>query len=777
MRKHPLADCEHCPLQGQPFVPSKIPPQGQTKYVVIGEAPGFQEKIWGEPFVGPSGQLMKDVLKRSGINEKECLFTNVVLCHPEDNVDPPKDAIAACKPRLIHEIETARPERVLTVGGIAAKAILGGQDGILKARVGPPRDAPYGGRTVLTVPTVHPAAVLRSSDYFPFLVTDVQKLTAAPKQWSPPRYKVADTERKAQAYIKFLGRFHTLAVDIETAVEKDVAYEHPEDTDILCIGIAYDNAHAIIFPGAVLGPVRVRQQLGQVLARVRLIAQNGKFDVPVLQSLDRRIRLEEDTMLAHYCLDERGGIHALEPMAREHLGSPPWKYMAKEYTRNGQSFANIPPPILYLYNAYDDTNTYGLHEFFEPQLAEQNVEHLYRFLIRASDALMHVEADGVSIDTDARDQLDKEFQAKLVELEAGLQPWVKNPRSWQQVQAALLKLGVTTESTDVAHLRSIRKGMEAYGDHAKPKEIIRFVDALLNYRKQHKLWSTYIVGIGERLHRGKLHTSYLLHGTTTGRLSSRNPNLQNIPRGDTIRGLFVPSQPDHVFVQADFKQGEWRLVSCLANEQYFIRRFNESPDPLAELQADLWDGDKTKELRVKTKNILYGSLYGMILGKGVQGVEYAELLDMSNAEAYQYQRRLFDLAPNIERWQNVTRQFVLNGGQLTTFMGRKRRFWLITDSNRKDVLNECLAFVPQSTLSDICLLALCELVEQGFKVRLTVHDSIVVECHKDKAEETSSELSRIFGNAAKNFSDRLPRDRRIPFPVESTVGRSWGECG
>lgn len=785
--KHPLADCEHCSLRDGAFVPTKFPPQGaQARFAVVGEAPGFQEKIWGEPFVGPSGQLIKEVLKRYGINEDECMFTNVVLCHEKDNPDPPKDAIEACSNRLNSELSKSGVTRILALGNFASKSILKTRDGILRTRVGPPKRLPDGR---LVVATVHPAAALRTSDYFPFIVTDVGKLVKEAATWTPPKYKVADTEVKALAYLRFLegkGPLE-LAVDIEAGTEKDSAFEHPEDTEILCIGLAYDPEHVIIFSGEVLRIPEIGKRFGLLLSRATITAQNGKYDIPPLRQFHPDIRLAKDTMLQHYVLDERHGIHSLESMAMEVLGTPPWKHLVKEYVRGGRSYALIPRDVLYLYNSIDCATTSGLERNFTKQLETAGASHLHEFLVRAANALMEVEREGVRVDRDYLKLLDDRYQTQLRGLEQILQKWVLNPRSPKQVTAALEKLGITTLSTDVRHLQDIQKGMERYGDHPQALEVSNFVGTMLSYRTTHKIWSTYIQGMIKRHHNGIIHTTYLLHTTTSGRLSSRNPNLQNIPirteGGREFRQIFIPTnKTESRFVQADYAQGETRIVACLSGDEYLLERFREGRDVIADVQAELFPGDKTKATRVRVKNIMYGSWYGMVLGSGDEGRHYAKFIfpELSPVDAYEranaYQRRLFGLVRGIPRWQTATREKVLRGEHLETFMGRKRRFWLITPTNRTDVLNECLAFVPQSTLTDMCLLGLCELVESGYKVRLTNHDAVVVECHESQVEETSDVISKTLTATAERFTSTLPADRRIQFPVECSIGKTWADC-
>lgn len=770
MNKHPLASCSSCPLKEQPYVPTKFP-KGTPFVAVVGIAPAQHEVITGEPYTGASGKLMKDVLRKQGIDPNSCLYTNVLACKLiDEDAAPPKEAIDACSKRLQGEIKQSGTTRILATGAVAAKAILRTGSGILKERVGPPKRLQDG---TIVVATVHPASALRTSDHLPFLATDTRKLVIETPQWESPRFRVADSEARAVRYIQFLRNFDTLAVDIETGTEKDVAFEHPNDTEILCVGVAYDRRHAVIFPGEILRIPIVGKLFGLLLANARLTGQNIKFDEPVLHQFHQDIKFAGDTMLYHYVLDERKGIHGLEPMAMELLGTPPWKWMTKQYTSGGFSFAAVPRPVLYEYNAIDCCTTFALDELFVQQIEAQGPKRvgLFEFLLRASSALMPVEREGVNVDLPYLEKLDVDYQTELAALEQPLQEWVDNPRSHDQVRAAFARLGVDLPSTRMPLLQELRKVAYEYESSVtQARDVVRLIDALEEYRKAHKLYTTYVRGLRKRITESKVHTSYLLHGTVFGRLSSRNPNLQNQPRGPTIRKAFVPGYPDHVLIKADYAQGETRVVAVLADEQYLIQQFLDGVDVIATIQGELnWPRNMPrKDLRVKTKNVVYGSWYGMVLGRGDQGLDYAKRLDMHPDEAYAYQKRFFSLVPNVIQWQKDTRAFVLNGGVLENYKGRRRHFY-VTPQNKHKIMNECLPFKPQSSLSDMCLTALCMLTEAGQKVRLSTHDELVVECHKDNVIETGLLVARTMEEAAKEFSTA------IRFPAEMSVGRSWGD--
>jgi len=768
--KAPGARCWECPLVEQRFVPS-ISPQG-AKLAIVGEAPGYQETVYGRPFVGSSGKLLQELLRNANIEWNSTLRSNVVLCRPPENQDPPPEAIKACKPRLLAELDASGCDTVLATGGFAAKALLQSSDGILKQRIGPPKRSPHNS-ALRVIPTVHPAYVLRSSDAFPFLVTDIQKIREQVRTFQEPDYIVPESPTECIDALSAYVDGEPLAVDIETRVDKDTAYEHASQYDLLCIGLS-DGERTVVLPGEFLDTPAIRQALGRTLGRARIIAQNGKFDIPALWRFAPGLQLYFDSMLASYSLDERtSGIHSLDYMGREHLGAPNWKADIKQYTKGSGDYGRIPRDILHRYNAFDVACTYQLYELFNARLDDKGLRDLHDFLVRASNALMRVEDEGVAIDTGYLEQLDRNFSARLSALEAQLSQWVANPRSWQQVQAALNALGITTPSTDVSHLQQIQSRMDDYISTnraiEKAKVVLEFTNTLLDYRHWHKLHSTYVEGIKKRLYNGRIYTTYKLHATVMGRLASANPNVQNQPREGEIRPLFT-AEPGNVFIEVDFAQGELRVITLIAGVERFVTMLQAGRSPLKELATQLFGPNYNLHQYTRTKNIFYGSSYGMILGRGKQGVIYArDTLKMSNDEAYRFQQSFFALVPEIPRWQAKTRAFVKAGGTLTTYKGRSRHFWHISKENEKDILNEALAFIPQSSLSDICLTGTCLLVARGYTPRITVHDSVVVECASSNIDQTRAAITIAMEEAAREFTTE------IPMPVEFKLSKAWGK--
>lgn len=782
-RKHPLAQCENCDLfEIGSFVPSVG--TGENGIAVVGEAPGANEARKGVPFIGTSGKLLDKVLAYHHVERDKTLLTNACLCRPPSNATPSARAVQACRPRLLQELEDAKVTSVVALGNSASQALLGGKEGITKLRVGPPRR--IDGASYQVVPTFHPAACLRpkGDSFFPSIVNDFTKVKGLISTWKEPEYVVLESAREALAGLAELERRTApITVDIESDIDKDVSFDHPTRHTLLCVGVGYERGKVAVFGETGLRDPATRRELGRYLRHHRrLIAQNGKFDLAGLHAQGMRdIDLWFDTMLASYCLDERQGIHGLKYQAVERLGTPRYDDEIKKYVTAGKGFGSIPRDILYRYNAYDCATAYELFILYSELLdTEPGLRKLHDFLVRASNELMYVELNGIGVDLAYNDKLHREYAASLAAYERELATIAGtpelNPRSPKQLIEALTGLGLQVPkkrnqkgemrpTTDVDALEALLEVAEG--------EAQDFLEILKLHRKDAKSDGTYVHGIRKRVDRGRVFPTFLLHGTTTGRLSCRNPNLQNVTRGEKLRSQFVPVRPSHVFVQADYSQAELRVLTWMAQEDYFRRIFNDPDrDIFNELSPVLY-GDTShlgkearKELRIRIKAYVYGLSYGR------EARSIAEEFGIPVAEAQRGMRAFFSVIPNIVDFREATKRKVLEGEDLITAFGRHRRFWLITNENRHEVMNEALAFLPQSTSSDICLDAFCN-IRPALKgigwVRNLVHDSILVECPEHRVDEVTSLLRYHMLESAR----RVVGDY-VKFAVDISTGDNWG---
>jgi DNA polymerase I-like protein with 3'-5' exonuclease and polymerase domains len=698
------------------------------------------------------------VLSHHAVDRDTVFITNAVLCRPENNRTPTAAEVKACHGRLVAEIQATGAETILALGNTAAHSFLRSDVGITQLRTGLAKESDVI-PGVKVIPTFHPAACLRLADLFPSFVTDVGKVNSTVTiHFEPPKWAVFDEhERAVQVLVELGNKYSELVVDIETGLEKDSSFEHTDRHSLLCVGLGFEPGRVVVIGEQALRDGRVKRVLGQLLDDKDWIAHNGKFDLAGVRRLGRG-KLRFDTMLASYALDERQGTHGLKYLAAELLGAPNYDLEVKRFVGKGDSYAVVPRDVLYKYNAYDVACTHLLAERYRREMDAPSVK-LNAFLTEASSALMESEMEGIGVDISYLDTLAVEYAKSLDALEDDLKPWVRNPRSPKQVKEALDDMGFRVESTAADILIELLGRCEPGSDSA------RFINLMLRNRKEAKLYGTYIKGVRKRIWNSRIYPTFLLHGTTTGRLSCRNPNLQNVPRGSLIRNMYVPEE-GNVFVQADYATVELRVLATLAGDEYLRGLFNEGRDIHNEISTQLYGPDFTKEQRVRTKAVVYGLSYGR------EAYSIAQEYDMKVNEAQHMMNEFFRVIPDVVAWKASIKHKVLRESEdLETPFGRRRRFWLITNENRVDVEKEAYAFFPQSIASDICLAAFIKLrSDHNLSVRLPVHDSILVECSRGDSSDVAKLMKEVMSQTATEvFTDY------VPFPVDVKVGNTWGE--
>lgn len=808
--KHPKADCTNCPLlEKGKFVSSSFPVSDQNNRIAfVGESPGRSEVIKQQVFIGPSGQVLNAVMKEHGINRRGCLMTNAIACHysQRDFEKPPEEAVIACRPRLISELEEAGIDTAITVGAVAATALIDTKVGITRLRGGAPKSSSYWNGKV--IPTFHPAAALRDQTKFPYIVRDIAKIKPGGpwEYWKDPDYLVIKYAAPATKWLNYLAieerEFGPVDIDTESGADKDEDFGGAIK-EVLCIGIKFHSlGRVVVFTPDAMSWFN-RRFLGQILVSRGIAAQNGKYDtVRCLNTYlgDENSPLDipvvEDTMLASYALDEGKGVHGLDYMGQEYLGAPDWKHWIDESIARtkarikaerkaaklplrgifaeGKDFSLVEPDVLYKYNAYDVHVQSELRKKFSEELVAGQVDGLYRWLIRVSNMLGHVETNGLCVDLDYNLQLEKEYQEMLEGIEFARGAEDINPRSWQQVQKFLSTMGVKVDSTNKQTLQGLIGRYSILGRD----DIVDFCKSLLEHRGASKLMGTYVTGLRKNLINGVAHPTFLLHGTATGRPSCRNPNLSNIPRPCGIRRQFVPSRSNRVFVSADYAQAEFRVLCWMAKDELVRQMFERAyldPDPKNDVFINLCTemyGDKfslaSKEVRKEMRTMIKTMAYGIMYGREVKAI--ASAFEISFREAERQMKTFTAMIPGIMGFMQSVKDRVMAGEDLVNPFGRRRRFHLITNMNKVNVFNEAMASLPQGTASDICLEAACRLDEQGLQIRNLVYDNIMVECDKNEVKEVSHLLQSVMVGTAEEVTEGYVR-----FAVDVETGTSWGD--
>jgi uracil-DNA glycosylase family 4 len=754
------------------FVPSDGPEQADL--VVIGEAPGINEVSKGKPFVGDSGQLLDVVLDHFGVERKKVFVTNVCLCRPPGNTNPSAVAVRCCSNRLREEVLARRPKQIICLGNYASRAILGTDAGVTALRLGAPKTSETYPDTEI-ISTYHPAACLRNPFNFPDLVTDCAKLFAPTMpDWQRPEFEVIDDGQEAKRFLAnlLISNTNPIAVDIEASgTEKDGGgFEHPDKYTLIAVGICSEGTFATVLGEEALRNPDVLHLLGKLIEQKQIICHNGKFDLQALLKYGDG-RLWFDTMMASYAMDERRGVHGLEYQAVERLGSPAWKHVIARYLGGSKEFGVVPRPILYQYNALDVANTYRLYEWFTANLPA-DLRKLHDHLVEVSYVMQYVERNGVAVDIPYLDELTFMYEDRVEELLFKLrsmcgESWY-NPNSHQQVQRVFDAMsGRHVRDSRADTIEQLRENAARIGN----RTLYDFCTAHLQFKKEVKSYGTYVKGTRKRLIGGRVYPSYLLHGTTNGRSSCRNPNLQNVTRGDVLRKLFVPGSDQTTFMQADYRQAELRVICTLARDAYLRGVFFDRHRNLHEEVGRIYYGPgftkHDKERYIRTKAIVFGLSYGR------EAFSIAMEHGMSLDEAKAQVAAFFERIPGVVAWREQVREQIFGLEDLISPFGQHRRFSLITARNKKDVLREAWSFLPQNIVSHLTFAGAVDLVKRDPRfrdmIRINVHDAWVIEVDKKDLEEAIPFVARTMEEAAVDrFTDY------VPFPVDISVGPNWG---
>lgn len=649
-RKAPYADCLHCPLRSQPFVPSET--QGFLRFAVVGEAPGAEEVSAGKPFVGQSGKLLRKAIEHVGLNPNDGFYTNAVLCRPPGNkIDQYPQAVQACSSRLQREIEGLPNVPVVLAGATALRAaqkVLGasGDPSIMRA-AGHWIDTPD--RSFL--PILHPAFVLRSPDYISSFLNSLHALNVdRSKDWLATKYTILETATDVFQTLSCM-RDDTLAFDVETSGLQWYATHTQDQARLLCLAFTNNTKHAWIIPGDLLQNDYTRDWIQTRFWSNALVAHNGKFDLNVLSQYGIHADLADDTMLQHHQLDENPGGHGLKTLASIYLGVPDYEAQLidpyfKGIERKNRDYSIIPRDKLYLYVAIDVCATSALHRIFNSMLTDQSLVEPYTIARDGSNMLQRAEQRGFLIDRPYLEKVQVKLKEKIAALELdvkingmALMPWfidhVKadqnwhNPSpdwitdkahylrvldrcldlsvsSWQQMQVLFYdvlglkhgkKLGYKTKprSTNAEALDSL---LEAAPDN-------KLVRTLKEFRKTQKILTTYVEPILRLIDRNdRMHINFKLHGTETYRLSCAD-SQHGIPRptdqyGQMIRGSYIAT-PGYKLVMCDYSQGELRVFAALSGEPFLLETFDREEDPHGNLCLALF-GDHPRFQGMTTAN-------------------------------------------------------------------------------------------------------------------------------------------------------------------------------
>ena len=513
------------------------------------------------------------------------------------------------------------------------------------------------------------------------------------------------------------------------------------------------------------------------------VAQNAKYDIAVLARYGVQVSPIEDTMLISYVLEAGLHGHGMDELSELWLGHKPIPFKQVAGTGKAQiSFKHVALAEATAYAAEDADVTLRLYEVLKPRLAREGLLTVYETLERPMPTVLAaMENDGIKVDPEALRRLSNEFSLRMAEFEARATELVGRPfnlGSPKQIGDVLfgemqIKGGKKTAtgqwSTDSDVLESLAL------EHELPR-------VLLDWRQLSKLKGTYtenlVAAIAERT--GRVHTSYALAATTTGRLSSSDPNLQNIPvrteEGRKIRKAFI-AEPGKVLISADYSQIELRLLAHIGDIPQLKKAFQEGLDIHAMTASEMFDTPiegMDPMIRRRAKAINFGIVYG------ISAFGLANQLGIPQGEAGAYIKTYFERFPGIQAYMDATKAFVREHGYVTTIFGRKINIPEIQAKSvgQRQFAERAAINAPiQGAAADVMRRAMIRmpaaLKEAGLSTRmlLQVHDELVFEAPEAEAETARAVIARVMEKAAEPAVALS-----VPLTVEVRAALNWDEA-
>lgn len=824
----------------------------QCDVMIIGEAPGQREDDSGRPFVGKSGQLLMSMLAKAGFEREDAFITNAVSCRPPDNKTPSKKEIAACRKWLQYQIAMVKPKYVLTLGNVPLLSLLD-ITGIKKHRGKPVKKD-----GMIILPTYHPSFALRDPTNQPIIERDIQSFRDIVDFGDIPyerglNVQIVDSERKfADMLTKLNG---VVAFDLETSGLyawglRDLTTGKREKTWITSIICATASTQYVIplnHSELVYGPLgwqqpklppgtlyqldkdAAREYMGRlalknapyqqelwdrllpVLDDCELVGQNMKFDVIwTWVKTGHRLKIAFDTMLAHYNLNENS-LHDLEHLAAFYYGAK--RYDIPLHEKHG--FGPLDRHCQYA--ASDGYYTRKLRFTLGNALKEESrTGKLFDLLtMPTANLFCEIEYHGVYVNEAKMADAEKFLRERIAEAEREWNKWGKgvNMASPKQIGELLYdKLKIKCPQLTPKGGRSTSESTLNQIDHP-------CVAALLKFRGASQQLSFFIEGWKPYLINSRLHPSFKLHGTVTGRPSCENPNLQQVPRDPRIRSL-ICAPPGRHLLDADLSQIELRIAAWLADEQNLIRIFNEGGDPhwmtalqelarggaeaelilrtakaLAKTKLNYADAIKLllkagadaavevdkawKELRKKAKAINFGFLYGMWWKKfKIYARDNYDVI-VTDDEAQTSRISFFETYPDFPDWHMKQKRFARMNGYVINPIGRKRRLPDATGPDtpqRGEAERQAVNSPVQSFASDLNIMAALQLRKEfpGTEIFIngTIHDAILVDVSDKYLKPVAKRLLEIMRgpDLLKAFGVTIP----VPICGEVKVG-PWSE--
>ncbi len=577
----------------------------------------------------------------------------------------------------------------------------------------------------------------------------------------------------------------------EVAVDTETSSLDPHQADLIGISLSSKIGKACYIPlghksEKCINKDLVLRKLKPLLedSSVKKVGQNIKFDFIVLFNQGIELNSMEDTMLMSYALDAGKNRHNMDTLSEIHLDHKPIAF--KDLVGSGKkeiNFSDVDIDKAKDYAAEDADITFRLYKKFKKNLKTEKMINIYEVFEKPMiKILAFMEIEGIKIDSKFLKVLSSKFQKKIQKIQSDVFKISKKEFNI----ASPKQLGeIIYNDLKIANLKKTKKG--SFATSATVLEDLafkghEFPQLVLDWRQISKLKNTYSEALPEHINpkTKRVHTSFLLAATSTGRLASSDPNLQNIPikseDGKDIRKAFI-AEKDHSLISADYNQIEMRILADLADVKELKKAFKNNEDIHSLTASQIFNVDIKKvnqDQRRKAKAINFGIIYG------ISQYGLAKQINVSNFEAEQFLNSYFTKFPEIKDYMNKTIKFCRKSGYVNNIFGRRSHFININDKNYniRNFQERAAINAPiQGSASEIMRLAMIRLSKrlsekkfQKTRMLLQIHDELIFETPKDEAKRISKIIIEEMTGVA--YSDQ--HSFSIPLTVDMNIGDNWG---
>ena len=601
------------------------------------------------------------------------------------------------------------------------------------------------------------------------------------------KYENILNEKQFEKWIDILKKQRLIAVDTETSSL------NPIDAELVGISFCYEQGKACYLPlksknQKCLNSDYILKKIKPILEdkSIKKIGQNIKFDYIIFKKKGIEVSPMEDTMLASYTLDAGLNRHNLDVLSEIHLGHKTISF--KDLVGSGKkqiTFNEVDLKKATEYAGEDADVTFRLFKLFKDRLDKEKLTKIYEIFEKPMlEILSEIEINGIKVDKQYLKVLSKNFSIKILKTEKQIYSLAKKEFNIGSPK----QLGeIIYNDLKIAKLKKTKKGSLATS--AKILEDLalkghKFPSLVLDWRQLSKLKNTYTDALQDHINSktNRVHTSFLLAATNTGRLASSEPNLQNIPikteDGREIRKAFI-AEKNNIFISADYNQVEMRILADLADVKELKKAFANNDDihSLTASQVFSVPINKVDEnLRRKAKAINFGIIYG------ITQYGLAKQISVSNHEALEFINSYFKKFPEIKNYMDTTIKHCRKNGYVSNIFGRRIHIKGINDKNfsvRSFQERAAINAPIQSSAADIIRLAMIRLHDlikskkmHDAKMLLQIHDELVFECKKSNKPD----IEKIIKKTMESVSSSEHHKFTIPLDVNINSGNNWEEA-